>query len=326
MKKISFAWFCAMLITLYSCKKEVTNKLETSAASNYLPGPCPYDCHDTRCQAYLNGYCGSSMTAPNMLPQAQAIALVGQVHNDGLSYIANHSDLTFVDGTTNANRAMSAILSFYSAFEGGMTVTNKNAFISITAEFYNKKVYYNSSDCHPLDSVIQSQFALIAPTRSLNELNIINNAKNIFHFNFSGMTFGQICDNVIARANAVLTQYNSIGWNNGSGDCAGGYLQIILKSATFWKYVNDNNAVPPMSTGGQTDQILNPNTLAADQSMLQIPRFLRWLGALNPIQADAAGYLWGWGKSYFGGEPSQSKRIYEGATEALHSSTLGLLK
>jgi hypothetical protein len=221
---------------------------------------------------------------------------------------------------------MTAVLSFYSAFEGGMTVANKNAFINATADFYNKRVYYNSPDGHTLDSVIQSQFALIAPTRSLNEVNVIANAKNIFHFNFSAMTFGQICDNIISRANAVLAQYNTINWSNGSGDCVGGYLQIVLKSASFWKYVNANNSVPPMSGGAQAIQMGNPTTFAIDQPMLQIPRFLRWLGALNPIQADAAGYLWGWGKSYFGGEPSQSKRIYEGASEALHASTLGLLK
>ena len=326
MKKIAFAWFCTMLTILCSCKKEITSNMETPSEVNYLPGPCPYDCHDTRCQAYLNGYCGNASIAPNMLPPAQAIALVGQVHNDGLSYIANHSDLTFVDGITNANRTMSAILGFYSAYEGGMTVANKNAFINSTSDFYNRRVYYNAPDGHTLDSAIQSQFTLIVPTRSSNEATVIANARNIFHFTLSGLTFGQICDNVMSRANAVLNQYYSYNWNYVPGDCVGGYLQIVLKSASFWKYVNANNAVPPMSVGTQYSLMQNSAIMSVNQPMLQLPPFLKWLGALNPIEADAAGYLWGWGKSYFGGELSQSKRIYEGASEALNKSTLGLLK
>ncbi len=326
MKKLQMAILCTIMILFFSCKKDIPLQEQSSSVKvDYLPGPCPYDCHDSRCQGYLNGYCGPGATTPNQLPVAQAIALVGQVHNDGLSYLFNNINLTFVDGYTNANRVMTGVLNFYSAYEGGMTTNYRTEFINLTADFYNRKSYFNAADGHTIDSAIQSQFNLISPSRSGSEIAVINNARNIFHFNTSGMTFGQICDNVTSRANIVLTQYNGISWPSGGGGFIGGYIQIVLKSAAFWKYCNDNGTVPPMSARGEALMALSRSDGGA-RSFLQLPPFLRFLAALNPIQADAAGYLWGWGKSYFGGERSESKRIYDGATEALHGSSLGLLK
>jgi hypothetical protein len=72
--------------------------------------------------------------------------------------------------------------------------------------------------------------------------------------------------------------------------------------------------------------MMNPAAFAVNQPLLQIPPFMKWLTFLNPMQSDAAGFVWGWTKSYFGGETSSSKRIYDGVSEALHTSSLGMLK
>lgn len=50
-----------------SCAKELipSNKVLSSSSDqskvnpNKLQGPCPYECHDTRCKAYQSGYCGA---------------------------------------------------------------------------------------------------------------------------------------------------------------------------------------------------------------------------------------------------------------------------
>ncbi len=65
MKKITVL-FILLSTLLFSCSRQEFDARTTAeinakkggSITNLLPGVCPYDCHDTRCKAYLNGYCG----------------------------------------------------------------------------------------------------------------------------------------------------------------------------------------------------------------------------------------------------------------------------
>lgn len=85
--------FCG-LFTQISCTKSnsILSQPNSEISSiktvtpNLLPGPCPYDCHDTRCKGYFNGYCGTDTIAitknSNNLYDYE-----GSYHNKGVASI-----------------------------------------------------------------------------------------------------------------------------------------------------------------------------------------------------------------------------------------------
>lgn len=88
----------AMVISffLFSCaKQEILSKSQTEVLAskggvvpNYLPGPCPYPCTDTRCQAYQNGYCGTGNTTISVKTNpANVYDNVGNQHNQGVASV-----------------------------------------------------------------------------------------------------------------------------------------------------------------------------------------------------------------------------------------------
>lgn len=64
------------------------------AITDLLPGPCPYDCHDTLCKGYLNGYCGPSDSIIIKTNSSNAYDYVGATHNSGCDYVLSHISLT----------------------------------------------------------------------------------------------------------------------------------------------------------------------------------------------------------------------------------------
>jgi hypothetical protein len=91
MKKLTV--ILATGIFFISCQKNLTtidkeSSLQTTK-SNLINGPCPYDCHDTRCQAYVNGYCGP--ITPDTIAISKNLSnpydYVGGQHNNGVRSI-----------------------------------------------------------------------------------------------------------------------------------------------------------------------------------------------------------------------------------------------
>jgi hypothetical protein len=320
MKKISFAWFCAMLAILCSCKKEILTHPETTAEVNYLPGPCPYDCHDTRCQAYFNGYCGSGTTAPDQLPTAQFINMLGSLHNNILTYGFYNANLKWTNGYSYATTCMSAIESYFTKYAGGMTVSYKTDIINFAGNIFANYSYYGNPDGKALDQLITSLINQIAPTRSANERSLLLNALNIYHFNAAGMSNHQIFETILARATPLLSQYNQTYWPDNTGDCVGGYLQIVVNSANYWKYVSDYG-VPPPGDGTGTVAVNSLQTVQPDLNPI-----IGFFKALSWPQLDAGGYLWGWGKSWLNDEPNPRKRIKAGLEAGAEASYGGWLK
>ena len=320
MKKISFAWFCTMLTLLYSCKKEIMTNPETPAEANYLPGPCPYDCHDTRCQAYLNGYCGSgTSTAPDQLTTAQFINMLGSLHNNILTYGYYNANMAWTDGYSFARTCMSSLENYFTQNAGGMTVTYKNDIINFAGNIFSNYSYYGAPDGKALDQLITSLINQISPSRSANERNLLLKALNIYHFNALAMTNHQMFDTILARAIPLLNQYNQTYWPENTGDCIGGYLQIVVNSANYWKYVSDYGVPPP----GNSSSSVAVNSLNSIHPDLSIKGFFK---ALSWPQLDAGGYLWGWGKSWLNEEPNPRKRIKAGLEAGAEASFGGWIK
>jgi hypothetical protein len=88
---------CSLLFTLTKCSKgldsDANNPKLTSSAfqPDLLPGSCPYPCTDTRCKAYLNGYCGTgggtTDTVAVVKNSANPVDSVGNKHNAGLNAV-----------------------------------------------------------------------------------------------------------------------------------------------------------------------------------------------------------------------------------------------
>jgi hypothetical protein len=236
--------------------------------------------------------------------------------------VYNYGNTTFINGLTTATNIMTAISNYYVNQQGGMTIPYKTDIINYAANVIDNIAHYYDGKAE--DSTITSLINQIAPTRTSQEKNLLLSALNIYHFNTSGLTNDRVCDTVIARATLLQNQYNTIVWPANNGGCIGGYLNIVINSAQFWKYVYDNG-VPP--AGGGTN-------LAMARAMPELipaaatPNLKIWglIVSASLLQVDAGAYLWGWGKSYFGGEPNENARIKAGLSSAIEHSSLGLIK
>jgi len=322
---LTTAFLITALIPFFSCEKQVQTRLPKEVTeSNLFQGPCPYDCHDVRCKGYSSGYCGPGVTTPpDQLPMKTFVAMTGTIHNNALSYVYNYGNTTYINGLTTATNIMTAISNYYLNQQGGMTIPYKTDIINYTANILNNVPHYYDGKAE--DSTITSLINQIAPTRTTDEKNLLLSALNIYHFNTAGMTNDQVCDMVISRATALQNQYNAIAWTTGNGGCIGGYLNIAINSAMFWKYVYDNG-VPPADGGANAAALarITPElTQAAAAPNLRIWGLVLSVGLL---QVDAGAYLWGWGKSYFGGEKNENTRIKAGLSNAAEASSMGIIK
>ena len=285
-----------------------------------LLGPCPYDCHDTRCKAYTGGFCGTIVTPPDQLPQAQFIAQVGTIHNNALTYGYNNSNLSWTNGSNYANTCMNSIAGFYASQEGNMAIPYKTDIVNFAAGIFNNYSYYGEPRGKALDSLITGLINQIAPSRTTAEKSLLLNALNIYKFDNSGMTDDQMYQTILSRALPVQQQYNAVSWPDGIGGCIGGYLQVVINSANYWKYVNYYGVPPGSGSGTPSATIVAQSTTKPNFSIL---KFFRGLAV---PELDAGGYLWGWGKSWLGDETSEKKRISAGLTTAAEASFGGWLK
>lgn len=314
MKKLQMAFLCSIMVLLFSCKKEMTMQEQDSKVKvDYLPGPCPYDCHDTRCQGYLNGYCGPGQIPPDQsLTKDQFIAVLGKYHNDIESYIFNGKIYYTTDPATFANNICNGVSNYFQNSLSGMTITpsQKSYAISYFTNLLNNYNYYGAPNGLAMNSIIVDQINRIVPTRTSAEASLLNSAKNIYNFDPTNMSSDLMYNTIISRANSVLAQYKTISWASNNGDCIGGYLQIVINSAQFWKYF-DTYGIPPVPAGGATSSVSSLSSQNPPAPML-LP-IVKWFLALAAPEADAAGYLIGWGHSYFIAEENDpKKRIKEG--------------
>jgi len=86
-----------------------------------------------------------------------------------------------------------------------------------------------------------------------------------------------------------ITTYSNTSWGEGEGKVVGGYLYIMRASLNYWEVVQPEEFIVVLA------------------------------------QADAAGYLYGWAKSWLGGEPTSNGRINAGVSTAAQFSLVRAL-
>jgi hypothetical protein len=69
-----------------SSNSKLSSGIDGGVSPNLLPGKCPYSCHDIRCKAYENGYCGPDTIALITNPN-NPYDSVGKRHNAGVRAI-----------------------------------------------------------------------------------------------------------------------------------------------------------------------------------------------------------------------------------------------
>lgn len=185
---------------LFSCaKREILSKsqIETIASQgkvipNYLPGPCPYPCTDTRCKAYANGYCGPTTT--------DTIAVIknsnnpydytGLQHNNGVTYVLNRVNPTSPTAGTD-------ILHFTKLYGG-----------SINADTTGFDSWYSYATAHGYFSLHDTVFNITA-----NALNtkLYNDGKiRSVVYTYLNSINNAIDNSVTDNASPSLTLYNTV--------------------------------------------------------------------------------------------------------------------
>jgi hypothetical protein len=127
---------CACCFSLFfsSCSKQMTpdesqemTKIESTANPNLLPGKCPYPCTDTRCKAYLNGYCGTPPPPPPpdttiaLVQSADSNATTANILSSAFNSLAVSVDFTELGSVMGTTINASAI-----DFNGGLLAYDRN--------------------------------------------------------------------------------------------------------------------------------------------------------------------------------------------------------
>ncbi len=160
---ISFVFIGSSILT--GCAKhEVLSQDQSQRVPDLLPGSCPYPCTDTRCKAYLNGYCGTgsgSDTIAVITNSKNPEETVGKMHNNGMiSIMPNYNS-----GSLQATQQ--------NVFSFTKTFMIQNHYDSATLVYaYNYSIqhnYYSFSSMPSIDSVA---------VREHNDNNLSTTAEN----------------------------------------------------------------------------------------------------------------------------------------------------
>jgi len=234
--------------------------------------------------------------------------IIGNMHNNGLRYLDSINYSPSI--TTQITQLTNGVDSFFYNRQGHMT-------LSSTTKGYSTDLLTSISTNfikNTADSVTSSWVNQIIPTVTVNEGNLLTSSLNIFSFDSTQVTsIDSSFATVLSRANALLTTYNGMTWQSNNGDAIGGYLRIVISSTTYWKNYYD-------STGqGNVQNAGGPG-----------PGFVKtlvsWFKKLALPEADAAGYIFGWGKSWLWDQkPTATERIKDGVGSAIKLSGFGAI-
>jgi len=203
----------------------------------------------------------------------------GLIHNTSLGYVNSIWDTTL-------NIQLDSNISKLCQLTNGFTQENYNFDSTYLYDLnYNfiseciKADDFHNEFLDGLNNILNSDFYLDSIT--ITEKDLISAGLNIFNGNFLLLNHTEIADFIINKSDSLLNLWETINWDtsgsyyyimrsdmngmgpNGSGNLSFGFLDIINKSASYWK---ENDFDPD-----------GPN-----------------LPFINVIQIDAAGYIVGW--------------------------------
>lgn len=228
---------------------------------------------------YISTNADKKEKGPN--PRVLTIENIGYLHNAGCLYMLNNWDTTWniydeqdfqtiwgmICDYFVSNHNFDSIEAYSSLYGILYRISSSNDFLNETLLVFDElKHHYVWTD---LISQVEKDF--------------IDAILEIFTNDFSNLSHSQVCDFVIFKADSLKNIWNTIEWDesgdsllmknritsiqtNGSGNLSFGALDVLHRSAEFWK---ENDPMPNSSPA--------------------------LLGAL--LQADAIGYIVGWLKA-----------------------------
>jgi hypothetical protein len=212
-------------------------------------------------------------------------ASIGGIHNEGLGYIENHVNFsTNPMGLAYATRVNSLSFKFLKAnYAPSLSVSDSLAIDSIVRISIAGDVFSHAEDLW--DAGVSASAALVSST----EFSLLSDCNDLFADASRITNRRDQYDYLIDGLDDLIARYNSHSFDNGAGSLAGGALLIARSSAGFWRdYSTSVNPAPAMVV----------------------------------VQADAAGYIYGWTKAWLFDElPTPSQRIKAGLSMAMDVST-----
>ena len=271
-----------LLLGLTHCSKSFDNPEQQLSVINkikpdLLPGPCPYNCHDTRCKAYAGGYCGPAPadTIPIIKNSANPYDNAGAQHNAGLRSLLASLSMPYTDSAT--------------LIKDKQYITTLG-FNSDSAQlFYNHAVslgYFPFSVIPELDSL----------GNSLNSKNYLSSYANTYVQSiFSKLTLYLNSDTgSVTKYNSFATSLISIESSISSDSHLTSYeKQVLLSSSAIGRYsASFWGNILSGSGGGGSNAIIRP---------LIFQKWARWLrvamcdigGGLIGISGGAVGIIFG---------------------------------
>lgn len=244
-------------------------------------------------------------------PFVLSIGNIGYLHNAGCLYMLNHWDTTWnISNEQDFQVVWSMICNYFETNHNFDSVEVYSSLYDILYRVSSSEDYYDE-----LLAVFDElkQHYVWTSLISQVEKEFIDGISEIFTNDFSNLSHSWVCDFVISKVDSLKSIWNTIEWDasgdsllaknvitsiqsNGSGNLSFGALDVLHRSAEFWK---ENDPMPS-----------SPPAL---------------LGAL--LQVDAIGYIVGWLKAvkddYDAGKLTTDRaniRIQKGIDAATYAS------
>ncbi len=229
---------CSLLLTLTKCSKgldsDSTNaKLKSSVVQpDLLPGSCPYPCTDTRCKAYLNGYCGTgggtTDTVAVLKNAANPVDSVGNRHNAVLNGV-----LPNYTGGVEPTQANSFSYTNASLTTSHYSVQLLDTVQSITISRYDTSLYSMTVTSFSNYAYGQGQMS----SKINTYLNSLGNLINALPAAPTSTTYSSFASSVVSLESTILSD-NTITATDRTIILSG--TSIARYSASYW--INYYNA------------------------------------------------------------------------------------
>ncbi len=179
----------------------ITSSSRIKPNPDYMPGSCPYVCTDSRCKAYLNGYCGPDTIAV-ITNSSNYYDYIGGQHNAGLSYVMRK-----LGGGSTDNSAILTQVENYMDSIGYSTSTVASGYSSeVTAG------YMPFTDIPDLDTLgtIMYNSSTISSTANSYIQHIFSIFEHYANDSLTSTIYTSFCDSLITlessiNSNAYLT-------------------------------------------------------------------------------------------------------------------------
>jgi len=232
---------------------------------------------------------------------------VGTVHNNLLDHLSFSNDLDSTSSDSDIAASLTGRSFAYLRTDSGYTSYANDSLINV----YNV-TYGLANNLYGNGSATFSYAINLIRRLNLQELNYVNAANKVFD-DAEQLAQNYRIDYVKDGLQSLISAYEKETWKDSEGDLAGGYLYTALHSINYWEGQISNPHFPPIYVKDPAQPMLGPFIVAVIAYATYI------------AQVDAAGYLYGWGRSYNSGETDPTVRINAGkATASEWSAAAGV--